>query len=744
MADKRGKKEQKIDMIKRFPFYKQLDQVDCGPTCLRMIAKHHGKNYTLENLREKCYINRTGVSLLGISDAAEAIGFRSLAVQIDLKTLIKEAPMPCIAYWRQRHFVVVHRVDKKHIYVADPAHGHIKYTHDEFLNGWVGHNNAEEAEGIALLLEPSPEFDLQDDDEALREGSFRYFFSYIKPYKKFMFQLFLGMIFGSLLQLVVPFLTQSIVDRGIEYQDIGFVYLILIAQLMLFFSQTTVEFIRSWILLHISTRINISLISDFLRKLMRLPLSFFDSRNLGDILQRIGDHSRIESFMTASSLSVIFSVINLLVFGFVLAVFNMKIFTIFLVSTFFYAGWVFIFLRKRKRLDFKRFDRLSDNNNNLVQLITGMQEIKLNNCEKQKRWDWERIQARLFKVNVESLALSQYQGIGARFINQIKDIFITFVAAKAVIDGDITLGTMLAIQYIVGQVNSPLNSLIGFVQSAQDAKISLDRLNEVRLKEDEEPEGEQKLHQFANNKNIYLKNVCFSYEGPSSPLVLDNITMVIPEGKVTAIVGASGSGKTTLLKLFLKFYKPTDGELTVGTYRLENYHTSWWRNQCGVVRQEGFIFSDTIAKNIALGEERIDYQRLLHATYVANIQEFIESLPLGFSTKIGAEGQDLSQGQKQRLLIARSVYKNPSYLFFDEATSALDANNEKLIVERLDRFFKGKTVVVVAHRLSTVKNADQIVVLDKGKIVEGGRHDELVSLKGYYYHLIKNQLELGT
>ncbi len=729
--------------MKKFPFYKQLDQTDCGPTCLRMIAKYYGKSYSLEYLREKSAITRNGVSLLGISEAAEVIGMRSLAVQIPYEKL-QEAPLPCIAHWRQRHFVVVYKISKKYIWVADPGHGKVKYTRAEFEDGWIGQKANEEQPGIILLLETTPEFFSQNALEIGQKPGFSYYWNYVKPYSKFLFQLVLGLLLGTVLQLVFPFLTQSIVDRGIEYQDIGFINLILLAQLMLFASQIAVQFIRSWILLHVSTRINISLVADFLIKLMKLPISFFDSRQIGDILQRIGDHRRIEAFLTTSTLSVLFSTLNIIVFGALLAFFNRQIFIVMLVSAILYFLWIILFLKKRRELDFKQFDRMSDNQSNLVQLITGMQEIKLSNSERQMRWEWERIQAKLFNVKVEGLALAQYQQIGSFFITRLKDILIIYLAAKAVIDGEITLGTMLAIQYIVGQINGPLSSIIGFVQKAQDAKISLDRLGEIHGKKDEEPIGEQKLHSFSlSNNNLYLKHLCFRYGGSASPLVLDNINLVIPEGKTTAIVGTSGSGKTTLLKLLLKFYPPSSGGLYLGKSNLENFNIRWWRQMCGVVMQDGFIFSDTIARNIAVGEERIDYQKLLQAAFIANLQDVIENLPMGFETKIGEEGTGLSQGQKQRILIARAVYKDPKYLFFDEATSALDANNEKQIVTKLEQFFKGRTVVVVAHRLSTVRNADQIVVLHNGKIVEGGRHSELVSLNGYYYNLVKNQLELG-
>jgi ATP-binding cassette subfamily B protein len=729
--------------MKRFPFYKQLDLMDCGPTCLRMIAKHYGKNYSLQALREKSYIGREGVSLLGISDAAEAIGFRTLAVKCTYEKLEEEVPVPCIAHWQQRHFIVIYDVKKDKVYAADPAYGLITYTKEEFLKGWLTLKSENEYTGSLLLMEPTPAFYEAEEEKKSNRSSFAFLFKYLVSYKKFLLQLFLGLMVGSILQLIFPFLTLSIVDFGIKNQDIGFVYLVLLAQLMLFFSRTAVDFIRSWILLHIGTRINISIISDFLIKLMKLPVSFFDSKRIGDLLQRIQDHYRIESFLTSSTLSILFSVINLVVFGIVLAVFNFKIFGVFLLGSVVYTTWIITFLKKRKELDHKRFDQMSENQGNMIQLITGMQEIKLNNCEKQKRWQWEHIQARLFRVNVKSMSLNQYQQAGAVFINELKNIFITFLAAKSVIDGTMSLGEMLAVQYMIGQLNAPIDSMIGFIQAAQDARISLDRLAEIHNQEDEEKAGE-KITIFPEDKSLSVRSVNFHYDGPHVEPVLKDLSLEIPAGKITAIVGMSGSGKTTLVKLLLKFYEPSSGEIKLGDVKLGNISNSLWRDKCGAVLQDGFIFNDSIANNIALGDERIDKTKLMQAVKVANIQEFIESLPLGYNTRIGSDGHGLSQGQKQRILIARAVYKDPEYLFFDEATNALDANNEKVIMGNLDEFFKGRTVVVVAHRLSTVKNADQIVVLDRGQIVEFGDHALLTERRGSYYNLVKNQLELGN
>lgn len=716
--------------------------MDCGPTSLAMVARYYGKTYTQQTLRERCYITREGVSMLGTSDAAESIGMRTMGVRISFDKLANEVLLPCIAHWRQNHFIVVYKIKKDTVYVSDPAHGLVKYTKEEFLSGWVSTKKDGEDQGLCLLLEPTPDF-YKADDESLNKSSFKFLFSYLRPYKKFLAQLFLGMGVGSLLQLIFPFLTQAIVDFGINNRDIGFITLILIAQLALFMGRTSVEFIRSWILLHISTRINISLISDFLIKLMKLPIGFFDTKMIGDIMQRIGDHRRIESFLTTSTLNILFSFINLIIFGIVLAIYDMLIFMIFLIGSILYIIWIYLFMKKRRELDFKRFAQLSDNQSNLFQIITGMQEIKLNNCEKQKRWEWERIQAKLFRVNIKSLSLSQYQQIGSIFINQTKNIFITFFAAKAVVTGEMTLGMMLAVQYIIGQLNSPIEQLIGFMHTTQDAKISLERLGEIHQKEDEEPLEKARVTILPESKTIKVKELSFQYEGPHSEFVLNNVDLVIPQSRVTAIVGMSGSGKTTLIKLLLGFYEPTKGEIKVGDIDIRSVNSRLWRQQIGVVMQDGYVFSDTIARNIAVRDEIVDKKRLLESARIANVQEFVDSLPLGYNTKIGQEGHGLSQGQKQRILIARAAYSNPEYLFFDEATNALDANNEKAIMENLEEFFKGRTVIVVAHRLSTVKHADQIVVLEKGKIVELGTHKELTSLKGAYYNLVKNQLELG-
>ena len=668
---------------------------------------------------------------------------RSMGVKLSLNKL-QEVPLPCILHWNRNHFVVLFKIKKNGYYISDPAHGILNYNKKDFLQSWIGNNTNEDTqEGMALLLEPTPEFYKNPLEEKKEERDLSYLLSYLFKYKSFLWQLVIGLIAGSLLQLIFPFLTQSVVDVGIKNQNIDFIYLILVAQLVLFIGRTSIEVIRRWILLHLSTRINISLVSDFFIKLMKLPISFFDSRMTGDILQRINDHRRIEQILTTSSLNVLFSLVNLVVFGFVLAYYSLFVFLIFILGSLLYFIWIVIFLKKREKLDYKRFSQVSQEQSKVIELINGMQTIKLNNAEKQKRWGWEYLQARLFKVSIEGLALEQYQNVGSGFINELKNILITVFSAKLVIDGDITLGVMLAITYIVGQLNSPISQLINFVRELQDAKISLRRLAEIHNRDDEEDRSIDKIHDLPSALDLYVKDIQFRYTG-SEKHVFDGLCLRIPAKKITAIVGASGSGKTTLLKILMKFYEPSKGEILLGNHKLQNVAQWTWRQKCGVVMQEDYIFNDTIANNIAVGVDHVNKKRLAYAVDVANIKEFIEELPLSYNTKIGMEGVGLSTGQKQRLLIARAVYKNPDYLFFDEATSALDANNEKIIMEKLDDFFSNKTVVVIAHRLSTVRNAHQIIVLDKGKISEIGNHEELIAKKGGYYLLVKNQLELGN
>ena len=730
--------------MKKFPNYIQADSKDCGPTCLKIIAKYYGKTLSIQDLRDFSETTREGSNLLFLSDAAEKIGFRTLGVKLNLERL-DEAPLPCVLHWNKEHYVVLHNIKKDKYCISDPAYGLIEYNQQDFIKFWIG-NNADNftQEGIALLLEPTPVFYQSEFDKEEKKGlGFSMLAQYVLPYKSFVVQLTIGLLASSLLQLIFPFLTQSIVDVGIQNQNINFIYMILFAQLFLFTGKTGLELIRSWIMLHLSTRINISLISDFFIKLMNLPISFFDVRMTGDIMQRINDHHRIERILTTSSLNVLFSVINMFIMGGVLAYYNLQIFLVFFAGSILYFGWITLFLKRREELDYKRFSEVSQEQSKVMELINGMQEIKLHNAEKQKRWGWEYVQARLFRVSIKGLVLEQTQTIGSSVINQLKNIFIIFLSAKLVIDGQITLGMMMAISSIVGSLDGPISQLISFVREVQDAKISLARLSEIHEKEDEIQQESHQTHDFPKDVAIEIKGLSFRYLGSDIP-VLEGLNLTIPPNKITAIVGTSGSGKTTLMKLLLKFYEPDNGQINIGNTQLSNIAQKTWRANIGAVMQEGFIFNDTIANNIAIGVDVINKERLIYAADVANIKEYVSGLPLGYNTKIGSEGVGMSTGQKQRLLIARAVYKNPEMLFFDEATSALDANNEKEIMEKLDIFFKDKTVVVIAHRLSTVMNADQIVVLDKGKIIETGNHEQLIKLKGNYYELVRNQLQLGS
>lgn len=725
-----------------FPYYRQLEAMDCGPTCLRMIARFYGKKFSLETLRHKTRCSRSGVSLLGISKAAEQLGFRTVGARVSFESLQSSTNLPCIAHWNQNHFVVIYKINRGRVYVADPGRSLIAYQKKEFLEQWrVGENVMEE--GVVLFIEPTPSFYSLEEEMDSSIGLTKVT-AYLRSHRRLLTQLGIGILVGALIQGLLPFFTRAIVDIGISTRDFRFIYIVLAGQLLLSVGQTAVEFIRGWIVLHISTRLNIAISSDFLRKLLRLPLSFFDATLTGDIIQRINDQRRIELFLTGTVLNTLFSMVSLLVFGTVLFHFSHVMFTIFLIGSLLYVLWVMFFLRYRKQLDYKRFDISSRAQNNVMQLIGGMHEIKLNDCGSYKMWEWERIQAKLFHYNIETLSLSQYQQVGAFFINQTKNILIIFYAAQAVLLGTLTLGEMLAIQFIVGQLNLPVEQLIQFTQSAQDAKISVDRLNDVHRVADEEPEDKMLLNHLPDQKSITLQDVSFRYPGPGNKSVLQGINLVIPQGKITAIVGDSGSGKTTILKLLLKIQQPESGQITIDDTDYNNLSHAALRKECGVVMQDGYIFSDTIANNIMVGSEDKDSARLLHAIRMANIEQFVKELALGLNTKIGADGNGVSQGQKQRILIARAIYKNPSYIFLDEATNALDANNEKVIMENLNQFFQGRTVVVVAHRLSTVRNADQIIMLQKGQVTERGTHEELVEQQGPYFQLVRNQLELGT
>ena len=733
----------------KFNYIIQPDSMDCGPVSIKMIAQYYGKRVSLDKLRQLTFTGKDGVSLFAISEAAEQVGFKTVGGKLTFEKLEKEALLPCIVHWNQEHFVVVYKIKSKNlfrkqstIYVANPAHGNVKYSEQEFKEHWISTKSSEQEKGVVLLMEPTPEFYKQESDK-INNKSLKFLFSYFLKYKKFFGQLIIGLLLGSLFQLVFPFLTQAVVDTGIANKNISFIYIILMAQMALIISRMSVEFIRRWILLHISTRINISLISDFFIKLMKLPMSYFDTKLTGDILQRIDDHERIERFLTSRTLDIIFSFFTLIIFGVVLWIYSFKIFLIFFIGSLIYAVWILFFLKKRRELDFKYFEVRAKNQNKTYQLIQGMQEIKLQNSEKQKRWEWEDVQADLFNINISSLKLQQTQEAGNILINESKNIIITIIAALSVISGEMTLGMMLATQYIIGQLTMPIEQMVNFIHDLQDTKISLERINEIHQKDDEN-KGKELQEVKLENNDIEIKDLVFQYEGPHSKKVLNNINLSIPHGKVTAIVGASGSGKTTLIKLLLQYYNPVKGIIEVGKHDLQLFNSTWWRNKCGAVMQDGFIFSESIAKNIAQNDDEINKEKLIKASQIANIHDFIMEMPLKYNTVIGNEGQNLSQGQKQRVLIARAVYKNPDFLFFDEATNALDANNEKAIVENLQEFYQGKTVIVVAHRLSTVKNADQIVVLDDGEIVEIGNHKELTARKGAYYKLVKNQLELGN
>lgn len=725
-----------------FPSHIQLDSRDCGPTCLRIVSSYYGKSYSLHNLRERCHISREGVSMLGISDAAESIGFRTAGVKITWEQLRDEANFPCIVHWNQQHFVVVYQIKKKDgqslVYVSDPAEGLLTYSQGAFLKSWLV-----AGKGVALVMEPTPSFYKDKGDEDKRMG-FGYVLRYLRPYRSYIVQVLLSMLVASIISLILPFLTQSVVDEGIGTGNVNFIVMILVAQMVLVLSQMANNLIKGWLMLHVSTRISISLISDFLGKLMRLPIAYFDSKMVGDIMQRIEDYNRIQTFLTGSLLSIAMAVVSFIIYGVVMAGYNPGILAVFVLGSVIYIFWIILFLKRRRKLDYMRFQESSANQSNLVQLIGGMQDIKLNGCEKPKRWEWEGIQTRLYRISIKGLTLAQTQQVGGTFIDQTKNVLISFIAANSVINGNMTLGMMTAMQYIIGQLNAPLSQFISFVQETQDAKISLERMGEIQERNDEEPGDEERIREVPENAGIEFRHVTFQYDGPYSDKVLNDVSLSIPHNRVTAIVGASGSGKTTLLKMMLGFYRPISGEILLGDHRLDKYSERCWRSVCGAVMQEGYIFSDTIANNIGISSEIPDMDRIHHAADTANIADFITSLPLGYNTKVGASGNGLSTGQKQRLLIARAAYKDARYLLFDEATNSLDANNERSIMEKLRLLFRGKTVVIVAHRLSTVKDADNIIVLDHGIIVEEGAHKELIGKKGAYYELIKNQLELGN
>ena len=733
--------------MKHFPIIHQHDTMQCGIACLQMVCKYFGREYTSDSLSNLCFATTEGVSMLGINETANNLGLRTICVKTTT-SIFDKSPLPSILHWDQNHFVVLYKVKKgKKFYVADPGKGLVTYNLEEFKQHWISTKSNSEDKGIAMFLETTPTFftyKMEGEENIKEKRSFRFLFGYVKKYRKYFGQIILGLIVGSLLQLVLPFLTQSIVDVGIKNQDIGFVWLILLGQLMLTVSRTTIDFIRRWLLLHISLRINISLVSDFFIKLLKLPMSFFDTKLMGDLMQRMNDHTRVNNFLTQQTLNITFAVLTFVVFSVVLFFYNKLVFAIFLLGSILYGAWMTLFLKRRKVLDYELFEQQAINNNKTYEFITSMQEIKLQDCEQRRRWEWEDTQADLFGVQMKSLKLQQTQEAGSIFINEVKNIIITVVAATAVIHGQMTLGMMLAVQYIIGQLNSPVEQLMNFFYSLQDVKISLERINEIHQMDDEN--GKEGLQTSIEDKSegIDIKNIMFKYDPHALRKTIDDVGIHIPQGKVTAIVGASGSGKTTLIRLMLGYYPVLEGKINIGNTDINKLNKKWWRRQCGVVMQDGVIFSESIARNIAVDDGDIDKERLLKAAEIACIKDYVMALPLKFNTKIGRDGVGLSQGQKQRILIARAVYKNPDYIFLDEATNSLDANNERSIVENLDKFYKGKTVVIVAHRLSTVKNADQIVVIDHGKVVEIGNHESLTAKRGAYYNLVKNQLELGN
>lgn len=731
-------------MLKTFPCDLQMDMMDCGPACLKMVAKYYGKYYSLQYLRDKCGITKEGVSFLDLSHAAENTGLRSLSLRCTVDDLIEKIPLPAIAHWDNSHFIVVYNTNPKtgSIYVSDPAKGLIKYKKGEFAHKWI--KKAEGDKGVLMALEPQADFyQRQGEERTERKKTFENFLGYFRPYKKSFVNLFVVMLVVTALQGLLPFISKAVIDVGIQTHDVDFISIVLIANIAIYVSILLSNMVRDWILLHVTARVNIALISDYLIKLMLLPITFFENKMTGDILQRAQDHERIRSFIMNNSINMIFSSLTFLVFGIILLIYNTTIFYIFLGGSVLYVLWVMGFMKLRKKLDWEYFDLVARNQSYWVETIGGIQDIKINNYEKPKRWKWEDIQARLYKVNVRSLNINNIQNLGAQFIDNIKNLSITFYCAMAVIKGEMTFGVMISTQFMIGMLNGPVVQFIQFLLSYQFAKISFLRLNEIhQLKDEHEDVGTNPID-LPENKNLVIKNVSFQYT-PTAPVVLRNIHLLIPEGKVTAIVGDSGSGKSTLLKLILRLYKPSFGEILIGNMNVNNISLKQWRDKCGAVMQDGKIFNDTILNNIVLDDEKVDYEKLKKALDTANIAAEIEKLPLGYQTKMGEQGRGLSGGQKQRILIARALYKDPDYLFFDEATNSLDTLNEQKIVAALDNVFKDKTVVVVAHRLSTIRKADQIVVMQDGFIVEIGNHDSLMQKKGRYHQLVKSQLDLTS
>lgn len=727
--------------MRAFKFIKQLDSMQCGLACMAMICYHWGQEYSVKFLNKFCTASKDGVSFKGLSDLSDTLGLHCISGKVSIQEL-RECPLPAILHWNQNHFIVLYKIKNNKFYIADPSKGKLVLNETEFSQHFISLTSDNKEKGLAMFFEPTEKFGIIKDDTINNERNFKFLSKYIFKHKLYFIQIIVGMIFACCMQLLFPFLTQSIVDTGIHTKNIGLIWLILIGELTIVIGRTITDVIRNWLLLHISMRINISIVSDFFIKLLKLPMSFFDTKLMGDIFQRISDHDRIQKFLTSQILKISFAVLSFFIFGIVLCYYNITVFLIFLIGSFLYATWITLFLRKRRKIDYNLFEQQAANQNRTYQFITGIQEIKLQNCEIRRRLEWEDTQADLFKVQMDSLKLQLQQESGGIFINEIKNIVITVITATCVISGDMSLGMMLAVQYIIGQLNSPIEQVVAFIYSLQDVKISLERINEIHNAENEDNHIKNNITNLSD-KTITIKNLSFSYDSHALTKTLDNITLNIPSGKITAIVGSSGSGKTTLIKLILGYYSHISGSILIQNQDIRNINLKDWRSHCGVVMQDGVIFSESIARNIAVEDGDIDYTRLEYAAQIANIHDYIMSLPLKYNTQIGRDGMGLSQGQKQRILIARAVYKNPDFIFLDEATNALDAKNEKIIVENLNKFYSGKTVVVVAHRLSTVKNADQIIVIDEGKVVESGEHYSLIAQKGKYYNLIHNQLELG-
>ena len=740
--------------MKARDYVRQKDSMQCGVASLAMVCRCFGAPYSLEFLSNFCHATTEGVSMLGITEAARRLGLETVSCRVSVEELSR-CPLPAILHWNQNHFVVLHKVSRKggRFHIAAPGKGMRTMDKEEFCRHWISTRSNGDEKGLAMFFEPGPDFGKIRESADGERRSFRFLAGYLSQYRKYFFQIILGLLLGCVLQLILPFLTQSIVDIGIHHNDIGFIWLVLLGEMMIVVGRTATDFIRRWLLLHISMRINISLVSDFFIKLLKLPMSFFDTKLTGDLLQRMSDHSRVQTFLTGQVLNIVFSILSFIIFGIVLFIYNRIVFLVFFVGTIAYALWTIVFLRRRKVIDYELFEQQAKNQNRTWQFITSMQEIKLQDCERRRRWEWEDTQADLFEVQMKSLKLQQTQEAGSIFINEVKNILVTVFAATSVINGSLTLGAMLAIQYIVGQLNSPVSQLISFIYSVQDVKISLERINEIHSGRNEEPEtGRRESYPDMedgsageeSSRSIVFDDVSFKYDPHALKTTLEDISLDIREGKVTAIVGASGSGKTTLIKLMLGYYPAMKGEIRIAGKDINSYGMKWWRRRCGVVMQDGVIFSESIARNIAVDDGEIDVARLEDAARIACIHDYVMSLPLKYNTKVGKDGRGLSQGQRQRILIARAVYRNPDYIFLDEATNSLDAKNERAIVENLAGFYKGRTVVVVAHRLSTVRDADRIIVLDSGKVVETGDHASLIAKGGVYFNLVKNQLELGT